>query len=338
MELSLASHELKNVWSRTKEIFSGVLSVFGDAVEKVNISEIGITLRSGLNRGNWRDRGNELFQILASAEKPILLLMDEVPLMINRMLKGDEFAITPERRAAVDEFMSWLRDISIRHQGRIHIIMSGSIGFEPVLHQAGLSAAINNFWPFQLKPWDQETTLACLRALSNEYGIEFETGAAMEIVARLGCCIPHHVQTFFAHVYERCRRGKCARASVDDVREVYENEMLGIRGHAELTHYEERLKLVLGPDTFPLALEMLTEAAVVGQVSRETLAFLQNTYDFGARKPESVQEEILRVLEHDGYLKNTENGYSFESRLLRDWWKKRYGFFYTPVGKRGVVK
>ena len=29
---------------------------------------------------------------------------------------------------------------------------------------------------------------------------------------------------------------------------VYQNEMLGTRGHAELTHYEERLKMVLGLD------------------------------------------------------------------------------------------
>ena len=28
-------------------------------------------------------------------------------------------------------------------------------------------------------------------------------------------------------------------------------ELLSIRGHAELTHYEERLKMVLGEETFP---------------------------------------------------------------------------------------
>ena len=52
--------------------------------------------------------------------------------------------------------------------------------------------------------------------------------------------------------------------TVKDVEEIYNSEMLGVRGHVELTHYEERLEKVLGMELSSFAFDMLTEAAVVG--------------------------------------------------------------------------
>jgi len=120
------------------------------------------------------------------------------------------------------------------------------------------------------------------------------------------------------------------------VNDIYESEMLGIRGHAELTHYEDRLKLILGPEIFALALEMLTETAVTGRLTRESLIALQKGYEYEDISVREAAEEILRVLEHDGYIKQGKGGYVFESHLLKDWWTKRYGFSYVPVIERGI--
>lgn len=336
VELSLTIKPHNTLWNKTKEVFSNILGKFTGAIEQINYGELGIKLRAGLTSGNWTQKGDEIFAILASSEKPVLLLIDEVPLMVNRMLKGEDFIITPERRAKVDEFMSWLRNNSNSYQGKIRIVLSGSIGFEPILHQAGLSATINNFQPFELKPWDESTAIACIEALANEYGVHLKEGAASAMVKRLNCCIPHHVQMFFSHVYDRCKRRGRMEFFADEVNDIYESEMLGIRGHAELTHYEERLKMVLGLEVFSLALEILTETAVTGCLTRKALLELQKSYEFELINAKDAQEEILRVLEHDGYLKLGKTGYVFESHLLQDWWKKRYGFFFVPVLERGI--
>jgi hypothetical protein len=76
---------------------------------------------------------------------------------------------------------------------------------------------------------------------------------------------------------------------------------------------------------------MLTETAVTGCLVRSALAALQKGYEFEGRSTLSASEEILRVLEHDGYIKPGRDGYQFESYLLQDWWKKRYGYFHVPV-------
>lgn len=121
----------------------------------------------------------------------------------------------------------------------------------------------------------------------------------------------------------------------EDVDTVYGEEMLSTRGHVELTHYEDRLKLVVTPEAFSLALEMLTEAATTGCLTRDAVAALAEYYTFREQSTAEVQEEILRVLEHDGYLTLKDNGYVFVSKLVRDWWQARYGFGHTPISRRG---
>jgi len=332
--LGVATYQHKSLRGKVADMFSNVLASIAKTVDKVSIFDVGIHLRSGLNDGNWSEKGDELLAILAGGEKPVLLMFDEIPIMVNRMLKGQDYIITPERRRDVDEFMSWLRRNSIEHQGKIRMVLSGSIGFEPVLHQAGLSATLNTFHPFELRPWERAVAVGCLQSLSDEYGIKFADGAEDEMIEMLGCCIPDHVEMFFSHVRDRCCRNDRQEFLKREVAEVYREEMLGTRGHAELTHYEERLKMVLGLELFPLALEMLSEAAITGCLSREALEALQSDFPFQHCTCAEAETEILRVLEHDGYLRATSRGYVFVSHLVRDWCKKRYSLFFTPVLER----
>ena len=52
-----------------------------------------------------------------------------------------------------------------------------------------------------------------------------------------------------------------------------------------------------------------------------------------ARGDEALRE-ILSILEHDGYLRQpTTNEYVFVSKLLKDWWKARFGFTFVRVSK-----
>ena len=335
VELTLATLPHASLWERGKAIFSNIIDKVLNSVEKVDLGEMGVTLRAGLTASNWAAKGDQLFNVLAESEKPVLLLLDEVPILVNRMLTAHEYVITPERKALADEFMSWLRDNSLRHQDKIRIVISGSIGLEPVLRQAQLSANINNFHAFELKPWDERVAVSCIEALASQYGIELQETVAAAMASKLGCCIPHHVQMFFSHVYDRCKRQERFVVSVADVDSVYNEEMLSVRGHAELSHYEERLKQVLGDELLPLALDMLTQAAIVGRLTRDALSAFQNEYTFEDRDVLDVQKHILWVLEHDGYLKQGPDGFQFVSTLLRDWWEKRHGMFFVAVGERG---
>lgn len=252
------------------------------------------------------------------------------------MLKGQEYKITPERKKATDSFMSWIRDISIRHNGKIRLVITGSIGIEPALRQADLSATLNTFTPFTLPPWDKKTATECLQALANKYDVLFKDNAIEHIVNRLGYLIPHHVQMFFDNIYTDCRLNSTMEVTKERVDDIYNTKMLGIQGHAELSHMEERLKTAFGMDIYPLALEIVTETAMTGSLDSISAMKICDSYNIETRSSQETLRDILEVLQHDGYVEKKGDSFIFVSNLLCDWWKNHFGFAYVPVSKRSV--
>ncbi|WP_437670326.1 ATP-binding protein [Sorangium sp. So ce131] len=336
VELGVATRPHQTLWDRAKELVRDK----AEQIESLGTDELKLTFREHLKQ-NWQAKGERLFDALASAELPVVIFMDELPILVNRLLKADEYTITPERKRLTDEFMSFLRAQTIKHRSKIRLVVAGSIGLEPVLRQAGLSATVNTFTPFELRPWDGETAMGCLEALANNYSVALLEGAAQRMVEMLGSCIPHHVQMFFNHVYNDTKRRAQQEVSVDDVERVYKHSMLSTRGHAELSHMEERLKLVLGEKDLPLTLDLLTEAAVVGILTPAAELVLAKdnaaVAEPGAprEKPQDVLRRVMDVLKHDGYLVDNDAGaFVFASRLLRDWWKGRFASQFIPAAAR----
>ncbi len=336
-ELGKATHPHKKIWTKTTEVFKNIVDWTTENIQDFNIDEIGITLRSGMTAGDWQAKGDQLFSTMSETDKPVIVFFDELPILINRLLKGKEYReyrITPERRQVADAFMSWIRDNSIRHKGRVSIVITGSIGIEPALRQADLSASLNTFTPFVLPAWSQETAIGCLNALANQYGISFHKDALYRITEKLGYLIPHHVQLFFDNIYVDSKLHSWKEVTVDRVDKIYKTRMLSIQGHAELSHMEERLKMTFGLEVYPIALEILTEAAITGYLDAKAALTICKDYVFEGLTSKDVLRDILEILQHDGYLQQEGEEFVFVSNLLKDWWKRRFDFGYIPVSKR----
>ena len=333
-ELGKATHRYKKIWGKTSEIFKNILNRVKQNIESVSVEDLTITLRSGMTAGDWQAKGDQIFSTLAETDKPVIVFFDELPILINRLLKGKKYRITPERRRITDAFMSWIRDNSIRHKGSVRIVITGSIGIEPALRQADLSASLNTFTPFVLPAWSQDTAIGCLKALANQYGVSFQEGALYRITEKLGYLILHHVQLFFDNIYVDSKLHSRKEVTVDRVDEIYETRMLSVQGHAELSHMEERLKMAFGLEVYPLALEILTDAAVTGYLDSEAALAICKEYVLEGLTSKEVLRDILEILQHDGYLQQEGEVFVFVSNLLKDWWKWRFGFGYTPVSER----
>jgi uncharacterized protein len=335
-ELGLATRKYESLWQKTKQVFANIVTTAAEQIDTLQVSEVKVTLRSGMTTGDWRTKGDDLFDSLAAADQPVVIFLDEVPILVSRLLKGKDYTTTPERLAETDAFMSWLRANSLRHQGKVRLVVTGSIGLAPILQQAGLSATINHLAPFELGPWSAEAARGCIKALALKYDLEFEDGAIDQMVERIGFCIPYYVQLFFDLVYQNCKLWQRQTVTIAMVEEVYQTKMLSTRGHAELSHLEERLKLVLGPILHPLALDLLTEAALVGQLEPSACQVFGKEYGIANNvlRPEDDVRQVLTVLEHDGYLQRQGMSYQFVSKLVKDWWKATHEFSFLTAAQR----
>lgn len=332
-EFSVATRPYRSLWNKTKEIFKNVITSAEDKIDELGVNDLTIKFRDGV-MSNWQKKGDDMIDAIAGAETPAIIFMDEFPLVINRLLKGPDYTITPERLKETDMFLSWIRSITIKYRQRIRMVVTGSIGLEPILREARLSHTMNTFTPFEVDPWDRETAAGCLQALANNYGVVFREGVKEWMIERIGSPIPHHVQMFFNYIYEDCKKRGDMHCTEKDAEQVYNSRMLSTRGHTELSTYEERLKSVLSSEALPLALELLTEAAVTRKLTTEAATTLSRDFSFEEKESQDAVREIIGILEHDGYLVKEKRGYVFVSTLVRDWWKARFGFRYVPAKKR----
>ena len=336
-EIAACTLAAQGRWLPIKRAFANFLAQAGDRIEELAVTEVKVKLRAGIDRGNWKERGDAVFRALAEHEKPVVLAIDEVPILVNRLLKGHDYRITPDRRQEADAFLSWLRKVGQAHRA-IRLIVSGSVSLEPILRQAGLSAHANIFSPFELEPWSDKTAADCLDALGLNYDLHLSPDVRQQMCRKLRCCIPQHVQQFFDYLHEDLRKARSSVATPEDVERVYDTYMLGIRGTIDLDHYRSRLEMVLGRDGCRVAIELLTEAATNGGVLTDQAIGRYDEYFRSLDEfPEIPVTDVLPVLMHDGYLGRAPEGYRFVSGLIEDWWRARFGAHFTPISDRIAV-
>ena len=118
-----------------------------------------------------------------------------------------------------------------------------------------------------------------------------------------------------------------------DVARVYQDDLLGARGQTDLLHYGERLETVLGDRGCAVARSLLTAAAVNGGLLEYSVVESHRELAEPGSEDNPV-DDVLHVLEHDGYLEGRTGGYGFVSRLLEDWWRARYGPGTSSISQR----
>ena len=128
-EISVQARAVHGTIHRIKSSFAHLFKAVGGQIEELSLADLKVRLRAGINAGNWRQKGNATFTYLAKSRKPVVLAIDEIPILINRLLRGGADRITPDGKRAADEFLSWLRRNGQAHRGRIS--MKGWLSHRP---------------------------------------------------------------------------------------------------------------------------------------------------------------------------------------------------------------
>ena len=114
----------------------------------------------------------------------------------------------------------------------------------------------------------------------------------------------------------------------------YRTGVLGPSGQNDLAHYETRLRDALDEDGRSIAMEILAEAATQGAFTVGTRGRLGEIYSRMMGDAHGRIDEVLDVLEHDGYLAMHDDDYRFQLHPLRDWWATRFRNHHVPISDR----
>ena len=325
-EVVEAAHPVRPI---TAKIAGMMERWFRENVEEVGAFEFRMKFRAGLDAGNWHRHGEVVVRNLAEHDQPVLLVIDELPIFLKRMLLNDG------DMARVEEFLSWLRGVLQRLDDRSPVlIVSGSIGLAPLVRRLGISDRINHLDPFRLGPWSREVSVACFDRLARSNGLQTAEGVSQAVYDTLGLGIPHHVQSFFARLREFALMQGRHHVTVADVEMVYRTSLLGPAGQNDLDHYESRLKDGLDDEGFTMAMEILAEASTQDVFAPVARRCLEQLYAKTVDDARGCIADALEVLIHDGYLEAGDQGHVFPSRLLKDWWAARFRDHHAPLQSR----
>lgn len=58
-------------------------------IEELSVPNVRVKFRAGIAAGNWKRHGKNLLQDCAENMNPVLLVIDELPIFLRRMLQHD---------------------------------------------------------------------------------------------------------------------------------------------------------------------------------------------------------------------------------------------------------
>lgn len=322
-EIACGIHSMRPVASR---IVEGMGRRFRRIARGRSTEDFRVKFRAEIDSQNWRDVGTRMMKACAKHDRPVLLVVDELPVFLSRLSREHEGA------QQVALFLSWMRYIvhTIRNNCPA-AFLTGSTGLAPLVSHLCLSARINHLTPFLLEPWDRDTSIQCFRRLAGQCDFEAEDDVAGAVHDTLGIGVPHFVQSMFAELRDFSNGRPGAPATTSDVAEAYRVGLLGPCGDGDLLRYRLRLHEALDETSFSVAMVILAEAATQGVFSESAHRSLERFR--GGQIPDADERitHALGVLQHDGWLVRHDDGYSFEFNLLRDWAKARFERFHRPL-------
>lgn len=315
-----------SVGTKVRAVFENLIG----AIDSVGNENLSVRLREAI-AGDWRPQGERVIEALGGLDAPAVLILDELPILLTNMMLTREGHWRGGGREAAAELLEWLRAMCIASQGKLVVVVTGSVGLGPVASRAGASGALNHYAEVSLGPWEPQLAMQAAEMLLRAKSLDIDAEASEEIVDKLGSCIPYHVQLLVDHLVQDAGKRRGNSVSKFDVQRVYTTRMLASHGHIELAHMEERLLKVLPVSQRPLATELLTQAAVRPLLTANAARALGKRCLPEGEDVLDALKDILAVLEHDGYLERVQGGWRHVSRLLRDWWRARHELFFTPV-------
>jgi energy-coupling factor transporter ATP-binding protein EcfA2 len=297
--------------------FSSLFRRTKGVVGNVKVGGISAKIKDYINEGNWKEKGSELFRKIEDSDNRVLLVFDELPDVVTKIEKA-------KAKAGVEDLLSWLRVEmqAMTSNKKISMLVSGSIGLEPILIRLKLTDLQSAMTPYRLRPWKKATAKNCFIALANYRNIKVDEEIFDYFLEQLGVkYVPQHIQKCWGRLYVYLQEEEKQKVVLADAEYVFNNVILKKESRSMISHYEDRLEETLGVDLYQLAICLL-DRMCTGKRLRVTEAI--NFRDQN-HQGQDVQY-VLDTLTHDGYLDELEDEWIFNDSLLRKWWVKRRNF------------
>jgi len=296
---SQAVSRLLRISDRAKRLFTD----FAEVIKSIKVWGVELD-PPDKEQPKYSKEFEKLLRNVAPDELTIVILVDEFPVALERIEKahGSEQA---------KHFLHLNRGIRQRADQGVLFTYTGSIGLPNIARKLEATATINDLNIVKIPPLDREDAKEFATRLLHHYNVKYEKSAIDSLLDRIQWLTPFFIQL-------------CVQVMIDEyeekgaliTKELVDKVILKSSTHGNSIYFENyytRLDKTLSEVEATLAKRILQFIAEQHQASIEELK------ELGARN------DILDILEFDGYIYAEEDHFRFNSPILRDWWVKHAG-------------
>jgi len=297
---------------RGKKLKRGLLSRalgLGRGVKSVKVVGSGVDLEH--RTPSWQEEADAAFAAIAKSEVPVLILIDELPVLVLALAKSDPSG------ARVRAFLQWFRNLRQQLGGAttLRFVLAGSIGLDSVTRRYQLTETINDLRLWPLGPFPLAAAHEFLGQLAISYELELDAELRAAVCTVAEWLIPYHLQVIFSELREHARASPPTIAVLDAAIA----SLLDRRPY--FSHWDERLHDSLGEPSASIARALLAvcaqapEGATPAAMSQSIAPIAPDAVDRA-----KAFKWIVDVLSGDGYLVEQDGRWRFRSGLLRRYW------------------
>lgn len=322
--------ELSSVAAKALDAVGDAFSAMGKRIKSVKIpvpgaGSLGVELGDG-DAEDWTRVACDLLRLIAQAEEPWLIYVDELPILLFNIIRNDPQGGVQRVRRFLDWFRNDVR--ALPNARRVRWLVSGSVGLDTLVQQHGMADTINSMKHQGLEAFKEDVAIAMLAKLAERYQIDFSTNDAQSLVAAVQWPQPYYLQAAFHHLRDLIASNTAASTASLIGQAI--DRLVQPGADNDFHHWEGRLSQQLSPADAGHSLALLNLAArdPAGARAENLLATLEE------RMPNATAEEARRtfidlrdILQRDAYWWPDESSgakrYRFHLEPLRRWWLKR---------------
>jgi hypothetical protein len=275
---------------------------------------------------NWKPLLESIIEDLIDANKKVLLMFDELPLMISHFSK-----IKDSGPKISMEFLDTLRELRNKYEAtkKVAFVFCGSIGIHLVIKNLKRNFAynadpLNNMKPIKLNSMNERGAKLLCNKLSEDQNYEFDNkDEIFDYICQKTDNLPFYIQHIFEYILES-KKIKINKEFIDKGIDYLLNDPMD---EGFFRHYTDRIKTYYDKDIQKIALfildklcrkeddwkeddiinEVLTNMEIDKETIRETITLLWNDHYFTRIRKDDIRS------------------YQFKYLILKNWWKVNRG-------------
>lgn len=293
---SKAVEKMTQIAENSKSIFKQ----FTENIAKIKVWNFEVEMNQAA-APKYKNEFETLLQKLDTEDFRIIIMLDEFPVTIEniRNTQGER-----------DSYDFLLANRQIRQQANkgIQFIYTGSIGLPIIARRLNATATLNDLNVLEIPPLSQSEGALFSRLILGEYGVKCPDEVIAYLLEKLQWLMPFFIQLVIQILIDEYEeKGHTITQQTVDIAV---EKTATHRSNLYFENYLTRLDKTLSQEEAKNAKLILKEIALQTLIPKK----------YFEKMPGS--RSILEMLELDGYITESKEGYRFSSPILGAWWKK----------------